>query len=261
MSMHLIYGPTSVGKTAASIALARRTGAPVIALDRLQCCPELATGSGRPSADELNGTRRIYMAARRLPEGMISAQEANQRLKALVAACMAGERSVILEGGSVSLLQEMVSDPHWAGFSWSCTRLHLADPASFMSRARRRVRQMLHPGDGRPSLLEELLRAWPIPAARPIIEDIDGYRCAIRFAHGHGCAIPELLHLDPVLEEELVEEIAQEYLQHARWQEEEFPELPAAWARPGVARLPGVETFRQPRSPAQGRALRRVSPR
>lgn len=48
MILHLIYGPTCSGKTDMAIQIAQETGWPVVALDRVQCCPQIATGSGRP---------------------------------------------------------------------------------------------------------------------------------------------------------------------------------------------------------------------
>lgn len=33
LHLHMIYGPTTTGKTARAVALAQRTGAPVIALE------------------------------------------------------------------------------------------------------------------------------------------------------------------------------------------------------------------------------------
>ncbi|MCA1494794.1 hypothetical protein I6F11_28430 [Ensifer sp. NBAIM29] len=47
MLIYLIYGPTCSGKTDLAIQIARETGWPVIALDRVQCCPQIAAGSGR----------------------------------------------------------------------------------------------------------------------------------------------------------------------------------------------------------------------
>ena len=61
MQLHIILGPTSVGKTSRSIVLAKESKSPVIVLDRVQIYQELATGSGRPLIDELEGTTRTYL--------------------------------------------------------------------------------------------------------------------------------------------------------------------------------------------------------
>ncbi|WP_352513759.1 MULTISPECIES: isopentenyl transferase family protein [unclassified Mesorhizobium] len=41
--------------------MSREAGRPVIALDRVQCCPQIATGSGRDSDPELQSTQRVYL--------------------------------------------------------------------------------------------------------------------------------------------------------------------------------------------------------
>lgn len=73
--LYLIWGATTTGKTAQSVALARSAGAPVISLDRVQCCHELAVGSGRPSPSELLGTRREYLCEREVSRGVVSARK------------------------------------------------------------------------------------------------------------------------------------------------------------------------------------------
>lgn len=230
ISLHLIWGPTTTGKTKVAIELSRQTGAPVIALDRVQCCPELATGSGRPALRELQGTPRLYIASRSLSEGMLTAGEANRRLKLQVQECARTSPLVILEGGSVSLFNEMAADPWWAReCSWRFTRLHMPEPVAFLARARQRVREMLHPEDGSPSLLQELAIAWHDMTCRATLEDVDGYRAAIELARRHRLSVAELLHVQEPLEVELVDAIAVEYLRHARWQESEFHRIPQAW--------------------------------
>ena len=220
--VHLIWGPSCV-------ALAERSGLPVVALDRILCSPGLATGSGRPLPSELRGTPRIYLASRRLVDGMMTASEAKALLKHAVAQ-HGGSGAVILEGGSISLLREMMADPHWAnGFRWSSRRFRLGDPAVFLDRARRRVEQMLRADEGRPSLLQELVAAWVGPVLRPALEDVDGYRYAIRFAQQWGVPVPRLPDIDAELRQRLVQGIAEEYLGHAQWQERDLGKLPATW--------------------------------
>lgn len=259
MTLHLVWGPTTTGKTAASVVLAEQTGAPVIALDRIQCCPELATGSGRPSLDELRGTHRIYIARQSLSDGIISAADANQRLKHRVVECALSHQQVILEGGSVSLLNEMTADPHWANFSWTFTCLRMPEPVTFLAHARQRVREMLHPTDGRPSLLDELAIAWHDVACRATLEDIDGYREAIALARRRQLSIPGLLHVESLLETELVDEIAMSYCRHARWQEQEFHPIPPTWqGRWHDPERKGSGLDRPAALEAAGEALRRV---
>ncbi|WP_045738855.1 isopentenyl transferase family protein [Xanthomonas sp. MUS 060] len=228
-TLHLIWGPTCSGKTALAVALAEQTGWPVIALDRIQCYPELATGSGRPLSPELRGTRRIYLASRAVREGIIAADEAHALLKDMVERHRAAG-GVILEGGSISLINRMIADPHWAsGWQWHSCRLRLGDPDAFLDRALRRVEQMLRRQQERSSLLEELVALWPDPALRPILEDVDGYRYAIRFARHWNLPVAELLSMGDEMKQRLIRGIAEEYLEHAQWQERDFLALPASW--------------------------------
>jgi adenylate dimethylallyltransferase len=229
MLLYLIWGPTCSGKTDIAVALARRTGWSVIVLDRVQCCPQIATGSGRPLPSELGSTQRIYLADRPLAEGIVDAGTAHARLKQEVEQ-RKNEFGLILEGGSISLLNKIMSDPYWSdNFLWRSHRLRLDEPNAFLGRARRRVRQMLTPGDDRPTLLEELVAHWKDAASRLVLEDVDGYRYVIRFAHDRNLPVDHLLDLGPNLREHLIEGIAQEYLEHARWQERDFPDIPSTW--------------------------------
>lgn len=229
ISLHLVWGPTSTGKTAAAVTLAERTGAPVISLDRLQCCPDIPIGSGRPLPSELRGTQRIYLCSRRLIEGVIPASEANALLKLRVADCARRHGLIILEGGSVSLINTMIADPYWGRFLWRSDRFELGEPDLFLGRARARVREMFDRRESQPSLLDELASLWPDPQVRQALESIDGYRYAIRYARQRGLLAPQLRDLGVEVLRELVEGIAQEYLDHARWQTREFRNLPLSW--------------------------------
>ncbi len=227
--LHMIWGPTCSGKTEVGVALAEQTGWPVIALDRVQCCPEMSTCSGRPLPAELRGTRRIYLASRAVREGIIPADEGHALLVDLVDRHSAAS-GVILEGGSISLINRMILDPHWANdWQWRSHRLLLGDRADFLDRALSRVEKMLRTGMERPSLLEELVALWPDSALRPILEDIDGYRYAIRFARQWNLPVAQLLSLGDETKQRLINGIAEEYLGHAQWQERDLLTLPASW--------------------------------
>ncbi|MCZ7448248.1 isopentenyl transferase family protein [Rhizobium rhizogenes] len=233
MLIYLIYGPTCSGKTDLAIQVALETGWPVIALDRVQCCPQIATGSGRPLESELQSTQRIYLDSRPLTEGVIGAEEAHLQLISEVEDRKSSP-GLILEGGSISLLRCMAEDSYWnAGFRWHVKRLRLTAPDVFLPRARRRVAEMFAVENGRSSLLEELADLWKQDELRPILEDIDGYRCAIRFAREHDIAIGDLLHLDQMRQQALIAAIADEYFGHAQWQERDFPD----WQEGGNVRL------------------------
>ncbi|GAJ95492.1 hypothetical protein RRH01S_12_00490 [Rhizobium rhizogenes NBRC 13257] len=105
--------------------------------------------------------------------------------------------------------------------------------------------------DERPSLLEELADLWNQEVLRPVLEDIDGYRCAIQFARENNIEISELLHLDPMRREALIAAIAEEYLEHARWQERDFPD----WQEGGNVGLTPLSAPHDTGSPPDLRSL------
>nr|WP_309546853.1 adenylate dimethylallyltransferase Ipt [Rhizobium rhizogenes] len=226
MDLRLIFGPTCTGKTSTAIALAQQTGQPVLSLDRVQCCPQLSTGSGRPTVEELKGTTRLYLDEQPLVKGIISAKQAHERLIAEVYNNEA-HGGLILEGGSISLLKCMVQSSYWSNdFRWRIIRHKLADEETFMKAAKARVKQMLHPAAGL-SIIEELVHLWNQPQLRPILEGIDGYRYAMLFASQNQITPDMLLQLGADMEDKLAHGIAQEYLIHARRQEQEFPSINA----------------------------------
>ncbi|WP_027164052.1 isopentenyl transferase family protein [Mesorhizobium sp. WSM1293] len=228
--LHLIIGPTTAGKTVASLELAQRTGAPVLVLDRIQCYPELAVGSGRPSNAELRFTRRIYLAQRPVIAGEIYAAEANSLLHDHVAQFDQHVPLLILEGGSVSLLRAMVADQKWKSHRWTYERLHLKTRADYIAKARSRVREMLAPVNGCRSMLNEIAQLWPDPRSHVFLRGLAGYRTVIAYAETLGIALGDLPRaIQPTQIVYLSQAIALEYLAHARWQEREFPCIPAAW--------------------------------
>lgn len=75
IAVHVIAGPTGVGKSAAASELARRTGAPVVVADRIQCFTDLATTSARAGAD-VPGIRRVWLCDRTVADGDYPATQA-----------------------------------------------------------------------------------------------------------------------------------------------------------------------------------------
>ncbi|AAK90970.2 MULTISPECIES: adenylate dimethylallyltransferase Ipt [Rhizobium/Agrobacterium group] len=227
MDLRLIFGPTCTGKTSTAVALAQQTGLPVLSLDRVQCCPQLSTGSGRPTVEELKGTSRLYLDDRPLVKGIIAAKQAHERLMGEVYNYEA-HGGLILEGGSISLLKCMAQSSYWsADFRWHIIRHELADEETFMNVAKARVKQMLRPAAGL-SIIQELVDLWKEPRLRPILKEIDGYRYAMLFASQNQITSDMLLQLDADMEDKLIHGIAQEYLIHARRQEQKFPRVNAA---------------------------------
>ena len=99
----VIIGPTGIGKTDRAVNIARRDDAPATCIDRYQVFPELASGTGRPTSDELPGTERIYLAERKIADGELSARDAVSSLSEIVRDVSRRSDKLILEGGSTSL--------------------------------------------------------------------------------------------------------------------------------------------------------------
>ena len=229
--LQLIFGPTTCGKTERSIALAAQLGAPVIVLDRIQCHPEIAVGSGRPPHAELRGTARHYLLERPLAEATVPTEEAHRALISLVDAHARGEELLILEGGSVSLLERMVSDPYWKRYAWSWERLSLPSTPDFPSRLKRRMGEMLRPADGSPGMLHELAAAWPDPRSRAAVLDLFTYELAAQATAHAGLPVERAPELDVAAAPALTREMGAAVWRHARWQDDVLPEPPASWTR------------------------------
>ncbi|MGH3170488.1 MAG: TIGR00730 family Rossman fold protein [Trebonia sp.] len=229
--LHLVYGPTGSGKTGRATALARRTGAPVIVLDRIQCHPALAVGGGRPGEAEIAGTRRIYLCDRPVTAGELPPAEACRLLAAHVDELAANAPMVILEGGSVSVLKLMGRKPEWGSFTWSVDRRPLVPAEQYLPGSVKRARDMLQPPDGGAGLLEELAAAWAHPSARATLMSVFTYRVAVHAAQRAGLVVERATDLGDAARGELAQTLAVALHAHARWQDREIPEPPAAWPR------------------------------
>lgn len=176
----VIAGPTGVGKTDRAIELARKFDAPIVVLDRVQCHSELAVGSGRHHADESG--HRIFLDERRVADGTISAPAAYQRLCHILDARRAGgDRTVVLEGGSTSLLATMASDPVWRHDADVSVEWLAPDTGYYRDRLTRRVANMLV---GEQSMVDEVRALWPDPRTHSVLEEVVGYREVIVAMHG-----------------------------------------------------------------------------
>lgn len=228
--LHLIVGKTGVGKTARSIEWAESTGAPVVVLDRIQCYPELAVGSGRPLDDKLRGTRRIYLASRRVTDGDLDATAAHLLLMEQVEQLASENDTIILEGGSTSLLKEMMKSPFWKGYQRSYEHLRGTYAASYQARVLQRVRGMLHAPAGEKSILAELAGSWALPEARAFVETVVGYDAITAWCRETGVHPDELrLPLSPEQIEVLAQRITAAHLAYARMQEGVFEQMDAYW--------------------------------
>lgn len=228
--LHLIWGATTTGKTGLAVERALASGAPVIALDRVQCCVGVEMGSGRPTPAELQGTVREYLCDRPVSDGVVTAEQSHRLLVERVGMQARLHDLLILEGGSVSLLNAMVRSPYWSEkCEWVLQRVPLPDEDRFMRRALLRVESMVCPPEGGAGMLHELAALWGDPRNHAVLEDIDGYRQVIRLARERGWQPDRMVSLGGPDLAHLVRRIAREYWEHALWQEREFLPIPATW--------------------------------
>ena len=67
-TLHVILGPTAVGKTDYAIAEALRVGSPVVSCDSRQFYREMRIGTARPDAAQLAAVRHCFIADRSVTE-------------------------------------------------------------------------------------------------------------------------------------------------------------------------------------------------
>lgn len=238
MRIHLVVGPTGIGKTSRSVELAARWGCPVLVLDRVQCCPQVAVGAGRPTPRETlrDGveTTRVYLDERDLAQGVVGADEAVARLEKLLTRQQeSGTPVVVLEGGSLSILRSLAYEAGWTeGRSLSVDQLTMADPGRYEAAVTTRVTGMLGYGADRSalSMLDEVAALWPRSAARVHLADIHGYREVLALCEERGWDPGELrTPTDPVEEEArrrlFVAAVSASHVSYGHEQEEAMAEL------------------------------------
>lgn len=64
----IIAGPTAIGKTALSIALARHYNCPVVSADSRQFFKEMTIGTAKPGADEMQGVKHYFIDSHSITE-------------------------------------------------------------------------------------------------------------------------------------------------------------------------------------------------
>ncbi|MFI7413797.1 isopentenyl transferase family protein [Streptomyces sp. NPDC049627] len=176
--VHLIAGPTGVGKSAAATELARATGAPIVVADRLQCFTDLATASARAGAD-VPGVRRHWLGDRTFADGDLSATEATNALVALVERLAWTHPLVIVEGGSISLLRELCDRRSALAWQLTVRLLPLPTRDEYLAALTRRAHEMLIPGACGPGLLKELAALWRDPRRRLLAASVNGFEAVL----------------------------------------------------------------------------------
>src|SRR4051812_8683885 len=103
--VHAVLGVTGAGKTSLATAVGHALGVPVVVADRIQCFRDIPVVSSRPSPDH----RRVYLDDRTIPDGDLPARRAYPKLRRILSDLADRHQTVILEGGSVSLLTMLFS--------------------------------------------------------------------------------------------------------------------------------------------------------
>jgi adenylate dimethylallyltransferase len=226
MKLHIVVGPTGVGKTARATLLAKRLRAPVVVIDRFQVFPELAMGTGRPSLMETAGTVRLYLDERRVSSGELSAHEAYDKLVPMLVALSRVHDTIILEGGSISLWA-LIKERRL--FDNAGTRLEIlwADSEGrYRANLRERVQAMLSPYASPASMLVELARVCRQPAQRAFLRTVAGYDALMGYCEGRGID-PLALAAEP-LDPALVMAVVEAHVRYARAQHVAFERVFAA---------------------------------
>ncbi|MER6090256.1 isopentenyl transferase family protein [Streptomyces bluensis] len=224
--VHLVAGPTGVGKSDTASALAKADGAPVVVADRIQCFTDLATTSARAGADE-PGVSRFWLGDRTVLDGDYPAAEAAHVLIDTVTRLSGEHQQVIIEGGSISLLQHLAG--HLPDLPWRFTVALLAMPdrASYLAALTARARAMLTPVPPGRSLLDELAALWRIPRARTFVASVNGLEAALEWCAKYSVDPAEADSPDvpAELRERLAHMIGVRHLEHGLLQNRVFEDL------------------------------------
>ena len=223
-TVHLIAGPTGVGKSRAASDLALRTGAPVVVADRIQCFTDLATTSARSGA-EMSGVRRVWLGDRTVADGDYSAEKAVEVLVETVSELGRTASAVVVEGGSISLLTLLAG--RLPRLPWDFTVQLLSRPADNSLHLRAltsRAHVMLRPEPPLRSLLDELAELWRDPAKRPFAASVNGLEAALEWCERHSLDPQEATigNVPENLLDELACLIAVRHAEHGADQEKAF---------------------------------------
>lgn len=97
--LHIILGPTAVGKTDYAIKAALEAGSPVVSCDSRQMFRELKIGVARPSEAQLAAVRHYFIADRSIEEGITAGAYELEALE-LLDELFRTHETVVMAGGS-----------------------------------------------------------------------------------------------------------------------------------------------------------------
>ena len=98
-TLHIILGPTGVGKTDYALALAHRVGSPVVSCDSRQVFREMRIGTARPTDAQLAEVPHYFIADRSVTEPFTAGQFEVEAL-ALLDRLFQDHETVVMAGGS-----------------------------------------------------------------------------------------------------------------------------------------------------------------
>ena len=98
-TLHIILGPTAVGKSDYAVAEALRTGSPVVSCDSRQFYREMRIGTARPSEAQLAAVRHFFIADRSVTEPCSAGAYEIEAL-ALLEDLFKTHDTVVMAGGS-----------------------------------------------------------------------------------------------------------------------------------------------------------------
>ena len=105
----LIAGPTAVGKTALSVALAQRLGTEIVSFDARQFYRELTIGTAKPTAEEQGGVRHHFIDSHAVQHEYSAGRFAADAVRLLTDELFPRLPVVVAVGGS-GLYQQALTD-------------------------------------------------------------------------------------------------------------------------------------------------------
>jgi uncharacterized protein (TIGR00730 family) len=216
-----------VGKSSVAERLARVCGSPIVVADRIQCFVDLEVTSARTPAADQHGVPRHYLARRHVHDGDLSARSAATSLGYTLGALAARYPFVVVEGGSISLLEAFFGDTDPLPFDWSVDVRRIDDRREHRQRLLQRAHEMLVPPHGGNGLLEELAAAWRVESQRGFVASVNGPEAVVAWCQRNAIDPASLRQagMSRRVLDELAQVIADAHLVHVEEQEQAFSQL------------------------------------
>ena len=96
----IVLGPTAVGKTAFSIALALKCGSPVISCDSRQIFREMTIGTAVPSASQLAAVKHYFIHSHSVTDNYTAGRYEVEALELIRRLFAEGHETLVMAGGS-----------------------------------------------------------------------------------------------------------------------------------------------------------------